>query len=725
MRRIFLTLITMAVSVILYAVPAKRTEKTFTLTDGTQVQAALQGDEGHHWLETSDGKLLKAVGNGRYAYSNQTAVQARQKQQNRINARAITRRHRTIGERNLAPRGLVLLVNFSDQKYVVPNANTAFTNMLNQSGYSANGGTGSARDYFRTSSMGVYEPTFQVYGPYTLPHTMDYYGANETYYDEYGEEQEDDVNPVEMIVDACKLADADGVDFSLYDNNNDGVLDFVFVFYAGYNEAEYGPENSVWPHQWEVYDSETNPGEGNYNYDGTVKSITFDGKRLFSYACTSELKGSEGSDMAGVGTFCHEFGHVLGLPDMYATDYATHKTLGEWDIMDYGSYNNDGCTPPVYSAYERMFMGWMTPVVLTEAGTDTLRAISTSNEAFLISSTGKHNMDGLSPNPKEYYLLENRQQVGWDTYLPGHGMLVTHIRYNSSRWENNEVNNTSSSQGIDIVEADGKTPSSNQYDDGYYGKQGDVFPTSSRTSWSPYAKYPLTNIKETGDLIVFDFMTSSSSGSISGNCFEETFDKFTTAANTDITSKLDNYTDNAGWTGVKIFSNNGEVKAGSSKQAGSLTTPAVGVSGDVTLTFNARQYSSDNNKLNLSIQGGGRLSVSSVSLNASGDNYTVSIIGCTEDSKITFSASKRFYIDNVSLCAVSTGLNDNLSDAVRISTSEGKLFLSGLAERSSVQIYSMIGRMLYNGIVDNNLELSLAHGIYVVVINQSSYKVAL
>ena len=205
-----------------------------------------------------------------------------------------------------SPRSLVILVNFADKSFVVPDPKAAFSRLLNTEGYNENGGTGSARDYFRASSNGQFNPNFDVVGPYTLPNTMAYYGGNDS--DDY------DLRPADMVIHACSLAN-EFVNFADYDIDNDGYVDNVFIYYAGFNEAEGANENTVWPHRWVVYSG---------NYTG---SKVFDGKTVYDYACTSELKGSSGSTMCGIGTFTHEFGHVIGLPDHYHTEDPNKNTL--------------------------------------------------------------------------------------------------------------------------------------------------------------------------------------------------------------------------------------------------------------------------------------------------------------------------------------------------------------------------------------------------------------
>jgi len=389
------------------------------------------------------------------------------------------------------PKSLVILVNFSDVSFVTPDPKTAFDNLLNKNNYAANGGTGSANNYFQDSSNGVFNPEFDVVGPYTLPNTMAFYGGN----DASGE----DVKPRQMVIDGCALAAAGGVNFSNYDTDKDGIVDNVFIYYAGFNEAEGGPKNSIWPHRWGLPDL----------------SVIFNGVAVSDYACTSELRSNSGANMCGIGTFCHEFSHVLGLPDYYDTNGTDHHTLSEWSIMDYGPYLNAGRTPPSYSAFDRFYLNWLKPVVINEDENYSLQNLTTSNSAFLISQTGIHNLIGANPSPTEFYMLENRQQTGWDTYLPGHGMIITHIRYNPTTWANNTVNNDAAAMGVDIVEADGiALTESSQIDNTL---AGDPFPgtsgiTSAKLGYTAhtgnsYTFQPLSGITETGGNISFTLGT--------------------------------------------------------------------------------------------------------------------------------------------------------------------------------------------------------------------------
>lgn len=369
-------------------------------------------------------------------------------------------------------RVLVVLVDFPDKAFVTPNPSEQFSNLLNQKGYRDNGATGSAADYFEASTFGKFQPQFDVVGPYTLPQSAAYYGANVS---------GSDGRPREMIADACLLADSD-VDFTLYDADDNETVDNVFVYYAGYNEAEGGGANTIWPHRWNL-----------------APKLYLDGVGIYSYACSSELRGNTGAELCGIGTFVHEFSHVLGLTDLYATNNATHHTLGTWDVMDRGVYNNMGLTPPTYSAYERFYLGYLTPQQLCRSQLSILEPLITSNQAFLVAES-RHNMKGSQPYPKEFYLLENRQPVGWDSLaLPGHGLLITRVDFNAQRWNSNSVNTNPSAMGVDIIEAD----------ESAYNLAGDPFPgTNNVRSFDDFddTDYELAAISEQDSIIIFQFL---------------------------------------------------------------------------------------------------------------------------------------------------------------------------------------------------------------------------
>lgn len=318
-----------------------------------------------------------------------------------------------------SPKVLVILVEYQDVKFNLPDPKGYFDPMLNETGFSQYQATGCAKEYFSLNSGGKFTPQFDVYGPVTLPKDMVYYGGN------------NDLHSHEMVVDACKLLDSQ-IDFSQYDNDGDGYVDNIFVIFAGQGENAYGGPDTVWPHAGELIE--------NMVFESMDKTI------LNRYACCNEWMQSRPD---GVGTFIHEFSHVMGLPDLYSTSGGRlSATPGSWDVLDYGPYNNSGCTPPNYSAFERCAMGWLEPETLNGAAANLRLEEISSNQAAMIP---------VSANGKEYFLLENRQQQGWDTYLPGHGMLVWHVDYDDVVWADNSPNNDSQHQRVDIIEAGGST----------------------------------------------------------------------------------------------------------------------------------------------------------------------------------------------------------------------------------------------------------------------------
>lgn len=460
-------------------VPARQVPLDVTQPDGSVVTLTLCGDEYFHFYKTTDGLIVKAQPDGWYRIVDNDGVPTDMPALNPVNrpaamvsrlsgisaptafnnlrrickaaqpARQVYRSQRISPMRSGAAKAsyqpqwdnsdghflrefpaegqqnvLIILVSFSDKDWsFCADPHTEMQNMLQQPGYSNYDCTGSAYDYFIESSRGVFRPSFDVYGPVKLPRNVAYYGGN----DYYG----NDLHPEQMVIDACDILDSE-IDFSKYDRDGDGVVDNIYVFYAGYGEADGGAASTVWPHSWDIRYA----GAGNVSHDGVL---------IGHYACSNELNYR--NQMTGIGTFCHEFSHVLGLPDLYATEYTGAHTPGEYSLMDHGSYNNNGRTPPIYSAYERYALEWQKPNVIATGEDIRTRGLTDGGNTYKIT---------IDPaRPTEYFLFENRQPIGNDVTLPGHGMLVWHIDYKSDKWNNNKVNNTPSDQCIDIVEADG------------------------------------------------------------------------------------------------------------------------------------------------------------------------------------------------------------------------------------------------------------------------------
>lgn len=312
----------------------------------------------------------------------------------------------------------VLLVEFKDNSFTLNNPVEAVNRLFNTDGGTNPSAKGSVHTYYYETSTGQLNLQYDVYGPYKLSREMSYYGGNQG--------NSSTKNAQGLVIEATRLAQEAGVDFAQYDNDGDGYIDNVSIITAGHNEAEGASAEHIWPHYSTIY-----------NY--TIIS----GKRLYGYLMTSELSGSNGNIQSGIGTYCHEFGHALGLPDLYNTENSRAYTVGTWDIMCSGSYNHDGCVPPTFSAFERWHMGWLTPEQLQTPGTKELEAIETSNKSYLIAS-GTHNLKPEEPNIAEFWLLENRVKTGWDQNpdaIVGEGMLISHITWNVNKWDWNSFNN--------------------------------------------------------------------------------------------------------------------------------------------------------------------------------------------------------------------------------------------------------------------------------------------
>ena len=486
MNKIALLAIGCIAATLLWAKPARRGPLIVTQEDGTEVIVYQHGDEHFHWTTNETGEWIAQDANGKWqpvsALSDEQ-IQARREaskftiaEQTQMRKQAATQ---TAVKTNIAEHGLVILVNFADQAFEATQAEMdSMHNGYNYSrdySYQYNRETykihaeGSARQYFYDASFGQYNPKFDVVGPVTVSQKYSYYGANDTYGNDKHAEQ--------MVYEACLLVDSlyPEINFSIYDNDGDGEMDYVYVVYAGFGEADGGLANTIWPHSYWIH-------YAGYN-------LTIDGVKIDKYACGNE-KNAISKQHDGIGTFVHEFGHVLGLPDLYATNNTTHRTLGDWDVMDYGTYNNDGNTPPTYSAYERFFFGWLTPTLIKDTALLTLHDLYSTNEAFLISTTDEHNLIGTDPNPTTFYLLENRQSNIWDKYLAGHGMMLTKVQYDYNKWYKNIVNNTASKLGVDIIEATTNSSSTN--------KATDLFPAGA-TEYTKISGHPIYKIQQTQD----------------------------------------------------------------------------------------------------------------------------------------------------------------------------------------------------------------------------------
>lgn len=364
----------------------------------------------------------------------------------------------------------VILIEFADMLFTsVDDAKSYYTEMLNSPGFDKNGATGSVRDYYTDNSDGQFDVEFDVYGPVQLSMPHHYYGISEA-------------GAAAALSEACKLLDSE-IDFSQYDMDNDGRVDNIFYFFAGYGEADSGNPDDIWPCSWDLLMAKD--------------TVECDGKLIGSFACSNEIRYDPEAFTprpTGIGTFVHEFGHVLGLPDMYDTAYSMFTfTSGYIDLMDMGSYLNDSNTPPNLSGYERYSLEWADPTVLDMDADSVIRLNSIkSNEIIRIATDNKN----------ENFFIENRQQEGWDTYLPLHGMLVWHTDYDSLAFHGNIVNNDYTHPRVDLIEADNVLTTNTKQGDSFPGSEGVT--TCTLTKWDgteamPYPDY----ITERDGVIMF------------------------------------------------------------------------------------------------------------------------------------------------------------------------------------------------------------------------------
>ena len=490
MKKLTLSLILLLLTLSGFAVPAYRGWQTKSQPDGTTIQVRLIGDEFHHYWQDQAGNVVKCDSLGYWRVVESQPTPATIKARRQASAMLQSRPKKAVGSVNLAPRGLVILVNFKDSQFKSDNS-SAMDDLMNSISYTDNGATGSVRQFFSDQSDGQYKPDFDVIGPVTLSNNVAHYGAN------VDDEQGQDQLPGDMVVEACSIANAQhAVDFTQYDHDKDGYVDFVYLIYAGKGEADGGAANTIWPHNWNLVSAAYYE-----NCSYPKSSWIFDGKTINNYACSAELDGQTGK-RAGIGTIVHEYSHVIGLPDLYDIDYGQNyedeATPGAWHVMDGGSYNNDGNTPPNYTIYDKYFLGWKTPINLG-ATAQNLSLIANGQSGYQGYQIATSNSLLSTTNTNTVYYIENRQQSGWDKHLPGHGLVIWKIMYNQSVWNDNAPNATPGTIRYAVVSASGATTK--------IGTAADPFPgTKKITQWEGVNGKPLLNITEKNGIISLSYI---------------------------------------------------------------------------------------------------------------------------------------------------------------------------------------------------------------------------
>lgn len=449
------------------AVPAKKLQKVITLTNGTQVSVELRGDEYLSWWEGTDGTAYRATADENVfeafdleAQKPAAAARRARAEQGRVARLARVKnslkgaddKMRGLGGDHITykgvKKGLVVLVDFKNKKFADGHDLEYYKNVINGKDFSdeEEGYVGSVRDYFLAQSNGQFELDFDVVGPVTMSKNYGYYGNDGAY--------QKDEKVYEMIKEACDGIQ-DQVNLKDYDWDGDGEADQVFFLYAGLGQASGGSAGTVWPHESEL----------RYWPCGVLSYST---GKINTYACANELQpetqGSSRYISAGIGTICHEFSHCLGFADMYDTTGGGGYGMSVFDVMDQGSYNGNGFVPCNYTAFERIYAGWVEAIELESPATvKDMKSVSDYGRPFIMYNY---------KNTNEYFLMENRQNTGWDKGLYGsNGLLIVHVNYVPSRWANNSVNSSAEKiQCCTVVNADGSRENTQ------YSLQGDLYP---------------------------------------------------------------------------------------------------------------------------------------------------------------------------------------------------------------------------------------------------------
>ena len=396
------------------------------------------------------------------------------------------------GDRNQ----LVVLVSFSDQQFLVDDPVPVWSRILNEPDYSEAKFTGSVHDYFYAQSNGNFNLTFDLQRVALDQSRVKYRSWDSL---KYGDPTNDDENSQYLVQDIMEVLKTRDINWSLYDWNGDGFVNQLLIIYAGKSMNLDGDKNSIWAHQWWMSEHLKDRQEGVYC---EPIPVTYGDKQYLVDCYCATMEEAYG-DYRSFGTLCHEYTHCFGFPDFYGTN----KTPHYWDLMD-SSYNSNGFCPGNYSGHERMMMGWLTPTPLT-----TTRTVSNmpANDAYIIRNEGFEN---------EYYMVENRQKTGWDSYLPGSGLVIFHVDYDENTWLFG-VPNTSSKLCYHIIPANNQSSYSYEAHWAYPYLANDSLTNNSKpaatlnnknTDGTYLMNKSVRNITVAGDLASFHFTVDSSTG---------------------------------------------------------------------------------------------------------------------------------------------------------------------------------------------------------------------
>jgi M6 family metalloprotease-like protein len=453
-----------------------------TQPDGSKITILLKGDEHFNYAQTTDGYIIVRNTKGIYEYANintaneikPTGVKANNKkerdakeiqylqtlQRDKILDQLLLKRNSVLKQKSIQETSIMstvtatpltgtrkilcILIGFQDSPF--SKTQTEFNNLMNQVGYNAGSAIGSVKDFYMQNSYGQLNLDITVVGPYTADHNMAYYGAN----DAYG----NDARPKDLITEAVQKANPN-VNYADFDNNNDGYVDEVHVIYAGYAEAAGAPTETIWPHKSTI-------------------DVTLDGKKISAYSCSSELKYAWGNNISGIGTICHEIGHALGASDFYDTNYGTggqFEGTGQWDLMAQGSWNGDEDIPAHHNPYTKtQVFNWAT-----------VKSIPTDNSLVTLGPANSNSNSFYKINTStsgEYFLIENRQQLGFDFALPGHGMMIYHV-HSQIESDKKTINATYPQKFYSVCASAAQDPNNTPDSYGSINSAGCPFPGSS------------------------------------------------------------------------------------------------------------------------------------------------------------------------------------------------------------------------------------------------------
>lgn len=706
-KKLTLTMLLFMVTAVMMAIPVKRGQwEMIRLQDGREILAQAVGDEHGHWMQAADGTCYVMQENELFLQVDRQELL--DKREVRLAKRSSKRKaiyastSDGLGQKGKMSMGSVpsigeytipvVMVQFSNLKFKNTTTVAKMNDYYNKEGYTDSyGSVGSVRDYFKAQSGGQFVPTFDVVGIVTLENTYSYYGKN----DSQGNDQNVDLLPRDVIEAAVEQL---GVDFSQYvvpagDENHTAGVPLLAMFYAGRGEATEYPSgtNYLWPCEWD--DVEDAVGEGNY------KDVHFN-----SFFIGNELY-SGGSQLMGMGVFCHEFCHAMGLPDFYCTNdsYSEDDSFGNWSLMDTGAYVGDSYAPIGFNAYEKSYMGWLELKEIGNAETVTLQSPlgTAENSAYIIRNS-----------TTETFIFENRLP---GTFYPteyGRGVMASRIAYSYNQWKNDTPNNTKSQKRALILTADGAKLNYSAANSNLYGGSKKAIETLTTLSGSSKT-IGIKNITKNTDGTITLSMNSGTTPDPdpdpdpqpqpSGDyIFYESFDQCDGVGGNDnywsgISTNKALKADNDGWDVYqdKMYSANQCARFGTSSSTGMATSPEFELNGEATLTFKAGAWNAAADGTSLTLTGVGATIEPKNFEMKKGEwtDFTATITG-TGDVRIIFTPAKRFFLDEVKVFVATTDGISNL-------TLDNE-------KKSDRRIFDLSGRCVGTDF------LSLPHGLYIV-----------